>query len=250
MPKLDPFVKKYTKYLELKAAPSHARLEEWLKELQSEDVWRQQAALIYSPERDYPEDSERRSRPDPDRHPIPSPIHQARVRLKFVDSALRKLGKEKKYGGFTAKGIAALEDVLAARIVVYFPHQLTWIDSILRTSDALELHPNILPKSFHDASTLRRLGLDSTLFDARDRKVSGYSSLHYVARFKESALPTAQARIWFEVQVRTVAEELWGEIEHHIGYKAEQRTAFSVQRQFRVIRRTPASSRYALGLHL
>lgn len=222
---MDAFVKRYSKYLRKSASPSFDRLGLWLEEIESESFWTNQAKLIYT---------EPSLRDDPERHPIPSPIHLTRRRLKFVDSALRKLREEPKYGGYV-KGIEQLEDVLAARVVVYFPHQLTWIDAVLRNSTVLTLDENILPKSFHDNYTLERLGLDPKRFDSRDRKVSGYSSLHYIARFNESELPAGVSAIPFEIQVRTVAEELWGEIEHHVGYKPDRRTAFSVQRQFRVI---------------
>lgn len=38
-----------------------------------------------------------------------------------------------------------------------------------------------------------------------------------------------------EIQVRTATEDLWGEIEHFLGYKPGKRTSFSVKHQFQVI---------------
>jgi hypothetical protein len=46
--------------------------------------------------------------------------------------------------------------------------------------------------------------------------------------------------------VRTLAEELWGEIEHQLGYKPRQDTEFSVRRQFRVI----SDHLHAIDMHL
>lgn len=247
----DRFVRRYAEHVENTIKPSHERIGLLLERLKRNELWEVRAhesiyerraqeklALLSDPDADIPLTE---PRIDPNRHPVPTPIHQTKVRLKEVDSAYRKLtghapGRKAHTGGAPSKkSIEALVDVLGARIIVYFPHQLTWIDALIRELSELELHEELKPKSFHDDMTLRRLGLDPTTFDARNRKQSGYSSLHYTARFTESELPE-QKRPWFEIQVRTLAEELWGEIEHHIGYKPERKTAFSVQRQFRVIK--------------
>ena len=235
-PEVDTFVKRYANYIEQQIAPSYDRLSELLEEFRSEEFWAKQAERIYRPDTE---------RDNPAHHPVPSPIYHTKTRIKFVDTAMRKLVNEPKYGGFNKDALQKLEDVLAARIVVFFPHQLKWIDDVLRRSPVLKISGKMPPKSFHDAATLERLGLSADAFDARNRKQSGYSSLHYIVRFTKGGLPDAP-HPWFEIQVRTIAEELWGEIEHHIGYKPERRTAFSVQRQFRVI----SEHLQAVDLHL
>ena len=35
--------------------------------------------------------------------------------------------------------------------------------------------------------------------------------------------------------VRTLAEDIWGEIEHLLGYRTEKRTSFAVRRQFQIL---------------
>jgi len=230
-PSLDRFLSAYTAYVGSQIAPSLGQLEKFCEEIKQTDYWEQRSATIYHPDRRSDE-----KRADPKRHPIPSPVHQTAVRVKYPESTLRKLTTESAtYKGFGKAAMSRLFDMLGARIVVYFPHQLTWIDAAIRDHPSLELHPDQKPKSFHDLATLERLGFDHDQFDARNRKTSGYSSLHYILRFREAAVKPPDARPWFELQVRTIAEDLWGEIEHHIGYKPEQRTRFSVQRQFRVI---------------
>jgi hypothetical protein len=66
------------------------------------------------------------------------------------------------------------------------------------------------------------------------KKDSGYASLHYTVRFRPTALGSSE-RPWFELQVRTLVEDVWGEIEHVLGYKPDKRTSFAVKRQFRII---------------
>jgi Uncharacterized protein conserved in bacteria len=42
-------------------------------------------------------------------------------------------------------------------------------------------------------------------------------------------------RPWFELQVRTLAQELWSELEHHLGYKPGRRSSVSARRQLRIL---------------
>jgi hypothetical protein len=58
--------------------------------------------------------------------------------------------------------------------------------------------------------------------------------VHYILRLRNSTLPKA-ARPWFEIQVQTVTQELWSEMEHHLGYKPGKRTNVAARRQFRIL---------------
>ena len=232
MPKLNTFAVNYAAFFNERGQGTLVALNEWLAAIQEPKFWEERASAIYSPDNE--------TRKNPERHPIPSPIHSVRVRVKEYVSAFRKLRDRSDRNdalsyGFGKRGLEHLGDIIGARVVVYFPHQLAWIDAAIRESTFLELIPGQRPKSYNDASTLERLGLNPERFDARDRKTSGYSSLHYSLRLQHEGDVPLSKSLAFEVQVRTIAEELWGEIEHHIGYKPERRTAFSVQRQFRVI---------------
>jgi putative GTP pyrophosphokinase len=42
-------------------------------------------------------------------------------------------------------------------------------------------------------------------------------------------------RPWFELQVRTLAEDIWAEIEHLLGYKPQKGTFFAVRKQFQIL---------------
>jgi putative GTP pyrophosphokinase len=53
-------------------------------------------------------------------------------------------------------------------------------------------------------------------------------------RLTDSAVPV-QDRPWFELQLRTITEETWGEVEHELGYKPEKQTNFAVRKQFEII---------------
>ncbi|MGH9089820.1 MAG: GTP pyrophosphokinase [Acidimicrobiales bacterium] len=176
---------------------------------------------------------------------MPSPIYATKVRYKFLDSVIRKIDSSSRDypRGLTKTSLERMRDILGARVVVYFPMQLAWVDRLLRSSDDFELHGTQKPKAYVPRDSLERVGLDPRQFGINQRKLSGYSSLHYVIRLRARH---AGPRPWFELQVRTLAEELWGEIEHQLGYKPGQDTEFSVRRQFRVI----SDHLHAIDMHL
>jgi putative GTP pyrophosphokinase len=67
-------------------------------------------------------------------------------------------------------------------------------------------------------------------------KENGYQSLHYVVRLKPGSKykkPTP----WFEIQIRTMAQEIWSEMEHILAYKSERRSNYSAKRRFQILSR-------------
>lgn len=57
----------------------------------------------------------------------------------------------------------------------------------------------------------------------------GYRSLHYVGGLDTRDLPR---EFRFEIQVRTILQHAWAEIEHDIGYKASDTTPENIKRRF------------------
>lgn len=162
----------------------------------------------------------------------PSPISRTYVRVKRLESAEDKiLRKHIDFPeGLTTRSLQRMYDAVAGRAVVYFVSQLPLIDAELRGHTAFEHHPEIAPVAYLPADLHERLGLPLE----RREKLSGYASLHYCLRLKNSSVPLAE-RPWFEFQVRTLAEDTWGEIEHILGYKPDKETTFAVRQQFRLL---------------
>lgn len=53
-----------------------------------------------------------------------------------------------------------------------------------------------------------------------DLQYSGYSSIHYVVRLGKSLDPPREiSSLWAEIQLRTILEEAWGEIDHKYRYE-------------------------------
>jgi hypothetical protein len=53
-------------------------------------------------------------------------------------------------------------------------------------------------------------------------------------RLKNSSLPEEKRPV-FELQVRTVAQDLWSALEHHLGYKPAKRTHSTARTQLRIL---------------
>lgn len=165
--------------------------------------------------------------------PSPSPIQRAFPNIKrpesVVDKILRK--PESFPDGLSLESVKSMDDAVRARIVVYFLSNLTLINRELRETDVLEVSEDTPPVAYLAEDLANRMGLGHL---RRERKESGYASVHYVVRFRSPGIPEAE-RPWFEIQVRTLAEDVWGEIEHVLGYRPEKHTALGVRKQFQIL---------------
>lgn len=165
---------------------------------------------------------------------IPSPTHRAITRVKRLESVLDKFKRlpDDFPGEPSEANLRRLRDALGARVIVYFPSQLTMVDAEIRSGRHFEMSHEFMPKSYLPFETLESLGLSPKAFKVSAKKPSGYASLHYVVRIPGT---NGLEQPWFELQTRTMLEDVWGEVEHQVAYKPDTRTSFSVKRQFRVI---------------
>jgi hypothetical protein len=105
------------------------------------------------------------------------------------------------------------------------------VDEEIRTGGQFELAPEWDPRSYLSKELMDDVGLDVDQFQVRGKKPSGYASLHYVVRVQQSDGP----RPWFELQVRTMVEEVWGEVEHQLAYKPELPMDIGAKNQFWIL---------------
>lgn len=129
-------------------------------------------------------------------------IHAIESRVKDRNSLSKKIDKkEDKY-----IGLNEITDTLGLRIVTYFEDDVDRIAEIIKREFYLD---------------------EVNSVDKRDKKYDefGYSSLHYIIKLKEnrSSLPEYSKfnEINFELQIRSILQHAWAEIEHDIGYKNE-----------------------------
>lgn len=165
----------------------------------------------------------------------PSPIRQIMHRIKQPDKVVEKIFRKPELfpNKLSASSLKKMHDTIGIRVIVYFSSQLSLIDRELRNSNFFEIDESFPPKAYFEPEKLIRLGLSHI---ENKQKESGYTSIHYMVRLKESSIDSDQ-RPLFEIQVRTLAQELWCELEHVLSYKPETRPNFSAKRRFQILSR-------------
>ena len=212
---LRQFLSLYQEYVDKTLKPNEERLRETLNDWRVPSYW---AA--------HTQRSTNQS--------VRSPIHRTKVRIKRPESVVDKVYRK---GSSFPDGLAAnsffnMYDTLGARIIVYFLSDLPVIDRHLRELDEIELSSSQPPVAYLAEDLYRSLKLDKC---KREDKDSGYNSIHYIARFRNPLAINGAKMPWFEIQLRTLAEDVWGEVEHMLGYKPDKKTNLAVKNQFRVI---------------
>jgi putative GTP pyrophosphokinase len=211
--RLDAFLRDYEAYVKAVLQPTQNEISDHLARWQQPDFWQKYKRT--------------------NRIPIPTPVQRIFSRIKrpeqVVDKIFRKPGDFAE--GLEPASFVRMHDAIGVRILVYFMSHLPLIDRELRSSELLEISEDQPPKAYMSSYQARVLGLDHL---RAEEKESGYSSVHYVLRLRHSRVPDTD-RPWFEVQVRTLAQELWSTMEHHLGYKPGRRPHLGARRQFKVL---------------
>lgn len=127
-------------------------------------------------------------------------VHVVTFRVKDEASARRKIeANPERYPDF-----ASLHDLLGLRIITHFPDEVDRVAEVIKR----EFYVNVA------ASTDKRKTQDPSQF--------GYASLHYVLRLGSKRRQLAEYQPHkdqeFELQIRTVLQHAWAEIEHDLGY--------------------------------
>lgn len=134
-------------------------------------------------------------------------VHSVTARAKSRSSLAQKLARpDRSYAE-----LWDVTDLVGLRVVTYFE------DDVDRVGDVIERR---FPVAFEHSVDKRK---------ARDPSTFGYRSLHYVCRFGASSELPPEA--CFEIQVRTVLEHAWAEIEHDLGYKSPAVVPLPVRRR-------------------
>jgi ppGpp synthetase/RelA/SpoT-type nucleotidyltranferase len=121
-------------------------------------------------------------------------IHSVTARVKDPASLTQKLARpDKSYAS-----LWDVTDLVGLRVVTYFEDDVDRVATVIEQTLPIALEHSVDKRRRHDPSAF------------------GYRSLHYVCSLGIAALPRAA----FELQVRTVLEHAWAEIEHDLGYKS------------------------------
>lgn len=143
-------------------------------------------------------------------------IHKVEARAKDPTSVHLKLLR-KRY----RRPQSQLTDKVGVRIITYYSDDVDRIVNLLR--------PHIEIDQRKSVDKRMMLGL----------RGFGYSSVHIIARLKgheaKKSLYACLDGFWFEVQVRSILEHAWAEVEHEIVFKSGIEHPDSVVRRFAAI---------------
>lgn len=139
--------------------------------------------------------------------------HTVSSRVKEKESLSKKIDKKDKY-----IELNEVTDIVGIRIVTHYS------DDVDKIATLLEKEFNIDDENSID----KRKMLDPDRF--------GYLSLHYVLEFNKERLILAEYKQFkgmkFEIQIRSILQHTWAEIEHDIGYKSKAEVPRDIRRQF------------------
>lgn len=147
-------------------------------------------------------------------------IHTLESRAKDVESFRGKAGKASTDNPNLPKypnPLQEITDLAAVRIITFF------LENVLAFEDLLSSQFEVIEKTDK-----------SSLLEREDR--FGYHSVHYIVTLGEQRLALGEyARfrgLKAEIQVRTILQHAWAEIEHDVQYKAQSALPTQIRRRF------------------
>ena len=108
-----------------------------------------------------------------------------------------------------------LTDLLGARVILYFSDDVDRVGKLVEQAFDIDWENSSDKRTMLDASTF------------------GYLSLHYICTLpKDQGYPEKLTHIRFELQIRTILQHAWAQINHDLGYKSLFGVPRTITRQF------------------
>lgn len=141
-------------------------------------------------------------------------VHSVTCRIKTEESLENKLlGSKDKY-----ECLEDITDVSGIRIITYFEDEVDKIANMINEEFDIDKENSIDTRAM----------LDPDRF--------GYLSAHYVVKLHPSRLKLREYKRFSdckaEIQVRSILQHAWAEIEHDTGYKSKQEVPREIRRKF------------------
>ena len=140
-------------------------------------------------------------------------FHSITSRTKNIDSLTKKIELKNKY-----QELQEITDLVGIRIITYY-------------SDTVDQISELIEKEFivdRDNSIDKRKTIDPDRF--------GYRSLHYVVQVNAGQIKFNTDfnyyDLKFEIQISSILQYTWAEIEHDLGYKSQEEIPYDIKRSF------------------
>ncbi|MNF62216.1 GTP pyrophosphokinase YjbM [compost metagenome] len=141
-------------------------------------------------------------------------IHSISSRTKSIESLSGKINRI----GKSYKSIDDITDIVGIRITTYFSDELDKVSQLISSEFSVD----------EENSIDKRKSLAPDRF--------GYMSLHLVVSYKEDRIKLPEyskfSGVKFEIQIRSILQHAWAEIEHDIGYKSTIEVPEKLKRKF------------------
>lgn len=134
-------------------------------------------------------------------------IHHITGRVKKPASLAEKL--RRKPGRYAA--LDDVTDLVGVRIITYFESDVQVVARLIESAFTVDWNNSSDKSRMHDPDRF------------------GYMGMHYVAQVPGAAEGTPLS---FEVQIRSILQHAWAEIEHDLGYKSREAVPREVSRRF------------------
>lgn len=149
--------------------------------------------------------------------------HIITYRAKTIESFSDKIGKPK-----YDDPLNQITDLAGIRIISFVQDDVAQVERIIKDLFIIDLENSI--------NKTKTLGIDRV----------GYKSIHYVCQLPQNRteLPeyTKFAKLKFEIQIRTILEHSWAEIDHDKCYKFSGEIPVEIQRRFKLLAATLESA--------
>ncbi len=141
-------------------------------------------------------------------------VHSTSHRVKTRQSLYEKLKRPgKNYGQ-----LADVTDIAGLRLITYLPEDVDRVAALIELEFAVDRLNSIDKRLSHDPDRF------------------GYASLHKVCSLTDARLALAEyapyRQLKCEIQIRTILQHAWAEIEHDLGYKSGIGVPTHLQRRF------------------
>lgn len=141
-------------------------------------------------------------------------VHSISYRIKSKDSFEKKITLK----GDACNSIEDVTDISGIRVITYL------MDDVNKISNLIEKEFTI-----DEENSINKL-------DSLDPDRFGYLSQHYIVSLTDDRLSLAEYQqfkgLKAEIQVRSILQHAWAEIEHDLGYKSKTSIPKTVKRQF------------------
>lgn len=142
-------------------------------------------------------------------------VHSVTSRVKNKESISNKITKAAED---TYQCLDDIADICGHRIITYFPDEVDAVAEVIQNEFNID----------YNLSVDKRTILDPDRF--------GYLSLHYIAKLPKKRLRLTEYKRFkkckTEIQIRSILQHTWAEIEHDLGYKSKLAVPRDIRRRF------------------